>query len=230
MSFTTFRNSGFAVSLTYWLRRGFPTGSHRLFLVSLRAVVTSFITAFALGRTFCRVCGFVIRAGLVLASLSIAFGSVIAIGFGIYRPSFFWQDFLLIFPIANVQSRFSLLTFFVLFADVPLADQVHPLPIPGKTRRRPHHFPQRLKQGRIPVIKGGVGVFEGVRGAVPANLEEGPVDAAVLGGEEEFPGLAVKPLREGRRHLPPTDGVDVGILGKVEDLPGIVKPRHDVRV
>ena len=53
---------------------------------------------------------------------------------------------------------------------------------------------------------------------------------AVLGGEEELPGLAVKPLREGRRHLPPADGVDVGILGKVEDLPGIVKPRQDVGV
>ena len=53
---------------------------------------------------------------------------------------------------------------------------------------------------------------------------------AVLRGEEEFTGLAVKPLREGRRHLPPADRVDVGILGEVEDLPGIVKPRHDVRV
>ena len=42
--------------------------------------------------------------------------------------------------------------------------------------------------------------------------------------------MAVKPLREGRRHLPPADRVDVGILGEVKDLPGIVKPRHDVRV
>ena len=53
---------------------------------------------------------------------------------------------------------------------------------------------------------------------------------AMLGGEEEFPGLAVKPLREGRRDLPAADGVDVGILGEVEDLPGIVKPRQDVGV
>ena len=42
--------------------------------------------------------------------------------------------------------------------------------------------------------------------------------------------MTVKPLREGRSHLPAADRVDISILGEVEDLPGVVKPRQDVRV
>jgi hypothetical protein len=37
----------------------------------------------------------------------------------------------------------------------------------------------------------------------------------VLRSEEQLPRLSVKPLRQGRRHLAPADGVDVSVLGEV---------------
>ena len=75
-----------------------------------------------------------------------------------------------------------------------------------------------------------MGLLEVVVGPIAANLKEGPVDGAVPGSEEQFPRLVVKPFRQGRRHLPPADRVDVGIFGEVEDLWRVVSPGDDVRV
>jgi hypothetical protein len=79
--------------------------------------------------------------------------------------------------------------FFVQLLTVPLAHQVHPPPVTRKPRRPPDHFPQRPKQSRVPLVKGGVGLLGVVTDTVPFNAEEVPVNAAVLGGEEQLSRL-----------------------------------------
>ena len=54
--------------------------------------------------------------------------------------------------------------------------------------------------------------------------------ALCLRSQEELPRLVVKPFRQGRRHLPPADRVDVGVFGEVEDLGRVVSPWENVRV
>ena len=54
--------------------------------------------------------------------------------------------------------------------------------------------------------------------------------ALCLRSEEQFPWLVVKPFRQGRRHLPPADRVDVSVFGEVEDLRRVVSPWEHVRV